>query len=172
MKPTKLANAYPLRLNPRSLLLLGVLISSFNYMEAQETVVAAGGDITDTGGSVNYSVGQVVHNTLTDGDTSAVQGIQFYFEDQTLTVVDIKTNLEITTSPNPTSSKLNITIDDFKPNTLTYKLYNVLGQLVINGKVTTKTTTINVDQLEIATYLLQIENTTNQTSQIFKIIKN
>ncbi|WP_417860618.1 T9SS type A sorting domain-containing protein [Winogradskyella sediminis] len=172
MKPTKLASAYTLRLSPRSLLLLGALISSFNYMEAQDTVVAAGGNITGTGGSVNYSVGQVVQNTTTDGDISAFQGIQFYFEDQTLTVVDVKTNLEITTYPNPTASQLNITIDDFKPNTLTYKMYNVLGQLVTQGKVAAKTTTINVDQLEIATYLLQIENTTNQTSQIFKIIKN
>ncbi|SDI51145.1 T9SS type A sorting domain-containing protein [Winogradskyella thalassocola] len=172
MKPIKLANACLSRLSPRPFLLFGVLISSFNYMEAQETIVTAGGDITDTGGTVNYSVGQVVQNTIINADTSVFQGIQFYFEDQSLTVVDIKTNLEITTYPNPTSSKLNINIDDFKPNTLTYKLYNVLGQLVTEGNVATKTTTINVNHLEMATYLLLIENTIDQTTQIFKIVKN
>lgn len=167
-----MANVCFMHFSRKTLLFYGALLASFSYAEAQETILTSGGDIIDTGGNVNYSVGQIVQHTISNSDTSIIQGIQFYFEDQSLTIVDIKTNIDITTYPNPTSSKLNMTIEGFKPDTLTYKLYNLLGQLVTEGNVVAKATIINVDHLDMATYLLKIENTTNQTSQTFKIIKN
>ncbi len=172
MKQTKFLNLRLKAFKPLPSLVLGVLLSSYGSSAAQEVVISSGGDITSTTGSVSYSVGQITQNTITDGDTTVLQGIQFYIDDNSLSIVDVDTKLEITTFPNPASSNLNITINDFKPNLLSYKLFNTLGQLIEEGNITGKTTSINVSELDIATYLLKIENTDKKTSQTFKIIKN
>ncbi|MDO5969649.1 T9SS type A sorting domain-containing protein [Flavivirga aquimarina] len=172
MKQINFRNTRQFYLNHRLILLLFFLLIYVSQIKAQEIVLTSGNSISDTGGSVSYSVGQIIQQNATGSNGSIIQGIQFYFDSSTLTVIDMETNLEIATYPNPTTSILNIHVDDFKPNTLSYKLFNTSGKLISNGTVTDNTTRINVDHLQMATYILKINNTLNQKVQTFKIIKN
>jgi len=85
-----------------------LLFSLGSKIHAQETLLASGGNASGSGGIANFSVGQTMQTTLTGRNSEAFQGIQFYFESSTLTIIDLETNLNISTYPNPTSSILNI----------------------------------------------------------------
>lgn len=156
----------------KSTIILLVLVFHINNAEAQEALLTSGNSTTDTGGSVSYSIGQIFQENTESATGSSLEGIQFYFEGSTLTIIDAETNSEISTYPNPSTSILNISTKNFKPNTLIYKLYDITGKLITKGNITDKTTKINVDNLDMATYLLKVSNTINQTTKTFKIIKN
>lgn len=144
----------------------------YGLTHAQEVLVASGGNLSYSGSSVSYSVGQIFQNTNTASNGSAIQGIQFYFPNSTLNIVEMNTNSNIATYPNPTSSILNLKIQQSQDNNLSYKLFNLLGESLINGKIISKSTLIDIDHLPMATYLLHIYSRSNQSIKTFKIIKN
>ena len=148
-----------------------LLFMAFNESHSQSVLLASGGDASGSSGTANYSVGQTIQTTITDANGSAIQGIQFYFENSTLQIIDMDTNLDISTYPNPVTSILSMDVEGYQPNTLSYMLFDINGKLITNGAVTNKTTKINIDHLDMATYLLKVHNKTNQSIKTFKIIK-
>ncbi len=143
----------------------------FSKIQAQQVIVASGNTIAGNGGSASYSVGQIVQSTNSGANGTAFQGIQLYFEDATLTIIDLDTQMDITTYPNPTSSFINIMLQFTPGHPLNYVLYNAVGGVVLSGKIKGSTTNIPVHDLSVASYLLKINNAST-TLKIFKIIKN
>lgn len=79
--------------------------------------------------------------------------------------LDLAANLKV--YPNPTSS--NFTIGNL--NRLQYKKYiltNVLGQVVLSGKLNQEETTVNIENLSNGIYLLSIEGIAKQEIKIVK----
>ncbi|MBJ6367686.1 T9SS type A sorting domain-containing protein [Snuella sedimenti] len=150
---------------------LAICFSLFGTAQAQEVVLASGSDASGSGGSASYSVGQTLQATLMGTNDFAYQGIQFYFESETLSIVDTANNLNVSTYPNPSSSTLNLRVSGIEKGKLFYKLFNLLGVLMTSGEVTGNITKIDIDHLPMATYLLAINNY-NNTIKTFKIIKN
>jgi Secretion system C-terminal sorting domain len=169
MKQINLLKQVLTKLNIKAVFIL--LFFMFSKTQAQEVILTSGGNASGSGGTASYSVGQIVQNTITGTNGSAIQGIQFYFASSTLTITDFETNLSISTYPNPTSSFLNIKIQGIQENTLSYKLFNILGELLVSGDIKNNTAEINVEQLPSATYLLRVSNSNNIT-KTYKIIKN
>lgn len=155
----------------KQLFMILLLCSGFSTIQSQESILAAGGNISGSGGSANYSVGQTIQNTNTGANGSAIQGIQFYFESSTLTIIDLDTNFNIVTYPNPTSSILNIKIEGSQNKSLSYKLFTSLGVLITSGNITNNVAKIDMNHLPIATYLLKVSSD-NKNIKNFKIIKN
>lgn len=153
-------------------LTIGLLFLACSITHAQVALVTSGGTASGSGASANYTVGQAIQETLISSNGISIQGIQFYFPSSTLTIIDLETNLDISTYPNPTSSSINIEIKDFLSNELSYKLYNILGQPLLNNKIRDNTTKININHLPDATYLLKVSNSKNTIIKTFKIIKN
>lgn len=156
---------------PKIWLFTAVLFTSCYVSNAQDAVLASGGDITDTGGAVNYSVGQTAQDNLVNNDGSAIVGIQFYFEDTTLQITDMTTHLNVSTYPNPTTSILHVNVESFAQKELAYSLLDISGKLIKQGKVHDKTTKLDMELLDGGVYLLKVKNTTDKTTQTFKIIK-
>ena len=102
-----------------------LLFFVFSKTHAQEVILTSGGNASGSGGTASYSIGQIVQNTITGTNGSAIQGIQFYFESSTLTITDFETNLSISTYPNPTSSFLNIKFKESKkiPCLISYLIF-------------------------------------------------
>ena len=155
----------------KAVLTLVICFFLFGITQAQEVILASGSDASGSGGTVNYSVGQTIQTTLTGSNGFAYQGIQLYFESETLSIVDTVTNLNVSTYPNPTSSTLNLRVGYSEKAKLSYKLFNLLGVLMTSGNITDNITKIDIDNLPIATYLLTISNH-NNSIRTFKIIKN
>ncbi|KJD34255.1 hypothetical protein PK35_00025 [Tamlana nanhaiensis] len=150
-------------------LLLSVIPSQ---MQAQNAFLSSGHTAVGSGGSANYSIGQIIQEKTTGTNGSAIQGIQFTFTNATLSIVDVQTNVEVSTYPNPTTSVLNIKAGDFKTNSFMYSLYDITGKQVKAGMVSDKTTQINVNNLPNATYILKVKNNKDHSTKTFKIIKN
>src|SRR5688572_14704694 len=92
------------------LLLAGLLSGSF--VQAQESVNSAGGDATGSGGTVAYSIGQVVYTTNTGTSGEVAQGVQHAYEIYTFGINQTELNISLTVFPNPTANNLTLVISD------------------------------------------------------------
>ena len=140
-------------------------------LHAQQTIPAAGGDATGSGGSASYSVGQIVYTTHTGSNGSISQGVQQSFEIFTLSNASLSTvNLIATTYPNPTSDYVVLAISDINLTDLSYALYDIQGKPIAKAIISSKDTQIDMHSLSAGTYLLNV-NQNNQKLKSFIIIK-
>ena len=152
-----------------SVLLLGLGLTA----QAQQATTATGGDASGSGGTVAYSVGQIVYTTNTGTTGSVAQGVQQAYEISVVTDIknETKINMSLVVFPNPTTSLLNLQIADLKTRQLTYELTDASGKLIIENKITESSTQINMNAQAEAIYFLNVLES-NQTVKTFKIIKN
>ena len=143
------------------LLLTSVCVS------AQEVVATQGDSYSNSSGSIDFTVGEVVINTGTDGVTDLTQGFH-----QTnwnfVGLEDHATSYEATIYPNPTSEVLNIRTSTFE--NVTYTLYDAQGKLVLQNVLSAEQTPIQVGQLAPGNYSIILKNET-QNLKTFKLIK-
>jgi len=158
------------RLKLSALLLLGLGLTG---LQAQENVNATGGDATGSGGSVSYSVGQVVYTTNTGTSGSVAQGVQQPYEISVVTGIEEAKgiNLSVTAYPNPTTDYLTLRIDEFEISNLSYQLYDMNGKLLQSEKITGNQTSIVMSNLVPANYFVKVIQV-NKEVKTFKIIKN
>ena len=53
-----------------------VLLIRFASIQAQQSVVASGGEASGTGGTMSFSAGQVLYSTYFGSNGSVIQGVQ------------------------------------------------------------------------------------------------
>ena len=153
-----------------AVLLLGLGLTG---LQAQTSINATGGNASGSGGSVSYSVGQVVYTTNTGTNGSVAQGVQQIYE---ITVVNSITqakgiNLTVTAYPNPTTDFLTLEVKDFELSTLHFQLFDMNGKLLQSEKITGNQTSIVMSNLVPATYFVKVIQG-NKEVKTFKIIKN
>jgi hypothetical protein len=146
-----------------------VLFSLFAtiYVSAQEVVSTQGDSYSNANGSIDFTIGEVVINTGTDGTNDLTQGFH-----QTnwnfLGVEDFAPNYEAIIFPNPTEDVLNIKTSMFE--NVTYTLYDAQGKLVLQDILSAEQTPIQVSQLATGNYSLTLNNQT-QNLKTFKLVK-
>ena len=153
-----------------TVLLLGLGLTG---VQAQTSVNATGGDASGGGGSVSYSVGQVVYTTHTGTSGSVAEGVQQPYEISVVTGLEEaqSINLSVTAYPNPTTDYLTLRIDEFEISNLSFQLYDMNGKLLQNEKITGNQTSIVMSNLLPATYFVKVIQG-NKEVKTFKIIKN
>ena len=158
------------RLKLSAVLLLGLGLTG---LQAQTSVNASGTNASGSGGTVSYSVGQVVYTTNTGASGSVAQGVQQPFEISVVTGLEEAKgiNLSVTAYPNPTTDYLTLSISEFEISNLTYQLYDISGKLLQNEKITGNQTSIAMSNLVPANYFVKVIQG-NKEVKIFKIIKN
>jgi len=144
----------------------------FSFSFGQQSTHASGGDATGSGGTVAYSVGQVVYTTNAAASGTVSQGVQQAYEIYTVGIKETEMNISLSVFPNPTANNLTLQISDYNNEKLSYQLYNMQGKLISNGQVTAQQTQINTVSLPSATYFIHVVNQENKQIQSFKIIKN
>ena len=154
-----------------------LFIVGLTSLQAQETIPASGGNASGAGGSVSYTVGQVVYTTNTGADGSVAQGVQQPYEISVVTGIDQLQNVTLACRayPNPTTNFLTLEIEGEVPEQFSASLYDFNGKLLQSLKVNGRETTIPMEIYAPATYFLRIEAKTNSTSKnlkSFKIIKH
>ncbi len=151
---------------------LWLFAGGFTALNAQETIVVSGGDATGSGGTANYSVGQMVYSTATGSNGSVAQGVQQAFEiSTTLGIENNLINLSFIVYPNPTTNVLTLKIGNFNQNNMKYALFDIQGRLLNQQKIQQENTNISTENLAPAIYFLKIFDQ-NNIIKIFKIIKN
>ena len=155
---------------PILLLASGLLWASL--AQAQESANASGGDATGSGGTIAYSIGQVVYTTYTGSSGSVAQGVQNAYEIFTVDIEETTLSISLIAFPNPTADNLTLQISDFNKEKLTYQFFDIGGKLLSHGQVTGQQTEINTSSLPPATYFINVLNQEDKKVQSFKIIKN
>ena len=147
-----------------------VLFSLFATLtvSAQEVVATQGDSYSNASANIEFTIGEVVINTVTDGTNDLTQGFH-----QTnwnfLGLEDHAPSYEATIFPNPTSEVLNIRTSTFE--NVTYTLYDAQGKLVMQDILSAEQTPIQVSQLAPGSYSLTLNNET-QNLKTFKLIKH
>lgn len=142
--------------------LLSTLIGS-----SQEVVSTQGDSYSNGNSSIDFTIGEVVVNTGTDGTNDITQG----FHQTNWNVVGVENQVpsfEATVFPNPTSELLNIRASTFK--NVTYTLYDGQGKFVLQEKLIGNETSIQVSDLATGNYSLILNNET-ENLKTFKLIK-
>ena len=149
---------------------LGIGLATVN---AQESSVASGGDASGVGGTVSYSVGQVVYTTNSSASGTISQGVQQPYEILIVTGINeaVDVTMNLTAYPNPTTDFLILKISDYDLKNVSYQFYDINGKLIENKKINDSETNIVMDKLASSTYFLKVSNG-NTELKSFKIIKN
>ena len=137
-------------------------------LSAQENTVASGGKATGSGGTVSYSLGQVVYSTNIGTNGSVSQGVQQPYAVSTTVGIN-ETSIQLNAFPNPTTNNLTLTTDDSE--SLSYQLFNPQGAEISSNTLNSKTSNISLEGHPPSTYFLKVIKN-NEVIKVFKIIKN
>lgn len=122
-------------------------------VSAQEVVSTQGESYSNASAKIDFTIGEVIINTGTDGTNELTQGFH-----QTnwnfLGVEDHAPNYEAVIFPNPTQDVLNIKTSVFE--NVTYTLYDAQGKLLMQDKLSAEQTPIQVSQLAPGSYSLEL----------------
>ena len=136
-------------------------------VSAQEVVSTQGDSYSNGTANMDFTIGELVINTGTDGTNDLTQGFH-----QTnwnfVGLEDHAPDYEATIFPNPTLEVLNIRTSTF--NNVTYTLYDALSKIVIQDILSSDETPVQVSQLAPGNYSLTLNNGT-QNLKTFKLVK-
>jgi hypothetical protein len=151
-----------------SVLLIGLGLTA----QAQQATTATGGNASGSGGTVAYSVGQIIYATNTGTTGSVAQGMHQPYEISIVLGIEGNSiNLELTAYPNPASNYLTLNVGNSELSTLNFQLYDISGKLIEIRKIISSSEIIVMENLPSATYFLKVRNN-NKEVKTFKIVKN
>jgi hypothetical protein len=152
-----------------SVLLLGLGLTA----HAQHAITTTGANASSSGGSISYSVGQIVYKTNSGSLGSVAQGVQQPYEISVVSGLEEAQgiNLVISAYPNPATDYVILKVENYKTKNLTYQLYDISGKLLLIQKVTSAETPILMETHANGSYYLKVSNNKSELKTI-KIIKN
>jgi len=153
------------------IVLLFTLLLMAGIAHSQESTNTSGGEATGSGGSVSYSVGQVVYTTNSGSSGTVAQGVQHAYEISVVGVNNTQSNISLNAYPNPATDVLTLQISNYNNEKLMYQLYDLNGKLISSEQIIASLTQINTATLAISTYFIDILNQENKKVQSFKILK-
>jgi opacity protein-like surface antigen len=155
--------------NKLKLIMALMLVLMLNELQAQETIPAAGGNASGSGGSASYSVGQVTY-TGTNGSVS--QGVQQAYAISEVTGIEQSKgiSLECSVYPNPTQDYLILKVVNYDNVKLLYQLFDINGRPLKKQKTDGEVTTIYMEDILPGAYFLRVSDNQKEV-KTFKILK-
>ncbi len=153
---------------------LGLGLIGLQAQEIHQVINTSGGEAIGTEGTASYSVGQIVYTTNTGGANSSVsQGVQQPYEISELTGLHEfkEISLILSAFPNPANDFLQLKVENYNKENLTYQIYDINGKLIDTKIIKNNITNIVMSTFVSANYFLKVINN-NVEVRIFKIIKN
>jgi hypothetical protein len=148
-------------------------------LRAQDATLTAGGRANGQGGSVSYSVGQVVYSTFSGSSGTLGQGVQQPYVISVVSGIDQARgiHLKFLAYPNPVTDFLVLQVSDmsgarsFPFGELFYRLYDIGGRLLLVAGIDGSETQVEMGSFASGMYYLKVFNGPQQI-KTFKIIKN
>ena len=141
-------------------------------VHGQAANTTTGGKAVGSGGSVTYTVGQILYSTITASNGTVAQGVQQPYEISVVTAIANTENINLGSLiyPNPTSGHIKLIFESEGYENLSFRLYNVNGVLLYVNKVENRETEISLENQSSGVYFLHVSKN-NTEVKIFKIIK-
>lgn len=137
------------------------------HVSAQEVVSTQGDSYSSPEASIDFTIGEVVVNTTTDGTNILTQG----FHQVNWLIISVEehiANFEASIYPNPTEAVLTIKTATFEK--ISYFLYDAAGRVLQQNSLSNSITAIDVSMLAAGSYSVVLFNTT-QKLKTFTLIK-
>jgi hypothetical protein len=154
--------------------LISICLFSFgSLIQAQEAIPASGGNATGTGGTSSYTVGQVDYASYYNTGGKINAGVQQPFEISEITGIKEASGiiLECSAFPNPATDFLVIKVENYEVKDLSYRLYDINGNLLENKKIEGNETQILMRKFASGAYFIKVTDNIKEV-KTFKIIKN
>ena len=149
---------------------LSLMTLSVTCLSAQSAIVPLGGDATDGGITVSYTVGQVAVQANSDGGTTMYEGVQQPYEIQIIGVDDYPgIVLNAMVYPNPTVGNVQLTMNNVQL-VGEVKVFDMNGKLLFVRKIEGENTEIPMSNLAAGTYFVNVCQG-QQVLKSFKVIK-
>jgi len=134
------------------------------------TINAAGGNFSDNGGIVSYSIGQVFFSSHHTSENHILEGVQQPLVINISPPEKAEKRLQVGTYPNPVTRVFIIRASNFSERSLEYHLMDLQGRLIKEGRIENSKTKVNIANVPVAIYLLMISDNGTRIKTI-KIIK-
>ena len=149
-------------------ILLFTMFSSF----AQEAIIPAGGDGSGSGGSVAFSVGQILYTSSGGVSDELIHGVQQPYEISIIIGLEKYKDIGLTLStyPNPVTDYLILKVESVVWKDLNFQMYNSEGKILFSDNLLNAETNIDMSALAPGMYLLRVCMEKDPV-KTFKIIK-
>ena len=155
----------------RNLFVLAMMVFGLSAY-CQDNTVASGGHASGAAGNSNYTVGQAFVNYTDDGNYNVSEGVQQPYEISVLLGLEEKSiSLNMVAFPNPVNSVLNLSMNEFKAEGMSYQLYSAQSKLIASERIVGINTEINMVDLAKGIYIVSIVGE-SKVVKTFKVIKN
>ena len=141
-------------------------------MLAQEAIPATGGDVTESEGSVSYTIGQVLYITNMGTNGTVAEGVQQPYEISVVVGIEQAKDINLICKayPNPSTDLLILEVESASNEDLYFQLYDMMGKLLVSKKLLNIKTNISMANLAPSTYFLKVTDH-QKVVKTFKIIK-
>lgn len=149
-------------------ILLFFLFATF-VVFAQEVISTQGDSYVNANGSIDFTVGEVVIDTGTDGNNDLTQG----FHQPVLSSVGLEDHMpgyEATIFPNPTDHVLYIRTTLYQG--VSYQLYDAQGKILQQQALSSTESSLEVSQLPVGHYFLVLIDKDQNKLKTFNLLKN
>jgi hypothetical protein len=165
---------FKMQINFKTIAAALAMITQLSAATAQESLNTAGGVDRGRGGSVSYSVGQLVYTTETTQAGAMAQGVQRPYRVSVIenSVSQSQPVFESVVFPNPTGHDLFLQITSPMSENLHYRLIDMSGKQLSSASILAPLTQIPMENLAAGIYLLQVFDTNPNPLQTLQIIKN
>lgn len=137
---------------------------------AQKTVVTTGGSAMGNSASVSYSVGQIATGMAHTADFKMFEGVQQPIQVSEMSIDEaLRLNVEMKVYPNPTADAVCLYRVDEQESQLTYTLFSADGAEIMKGVLEDVSTTISLQSLSSAVYVLRVTN--GKLQRAYRIVK-
>ena len=136
---------------------------------AQEVISTQGDSYANASGSIDFTIGEVIINTVSDGTNDLTQGFhqtQWNFVGLENYYPDVLASVY----PNPTEGFLNIQTPNFEG--ALYFMYDERGRMVAEGSLDNEITLFSVKHLLPGAYELLLLKANGNKLKRFKLIKH
>jgi hypothetical protein len=150
-----------------------LLFLLFNWMSChvfgQENTVASGGNVSNSTGSVSYTVGQIFYNSVEGENGSIHEGVQQPFTAEIITGIELS-EITLQLFPNPTNELAILQIEPEYLRLLSYSLYDESGRLILSSPMNNLENPIQLSGNSSGIYFLNVLDS-SQVIKSFRIIK-
>ena len=150
--------------------ILLVISLGLTKLNAQEAVTTSGGNASGSGGSISYTVGQVVYTSNKSSSGSISQGVQQPYEISIVSGIEDLLGITLTAFPNPTTNNLTLKIENKEEKQFVASLFDINGRQLSKQVIANSETTIPMEQFIGSTYFLKVFDGKKEI-KTFKIIK-
>lgn len=153
-------------------LFIACVISSFCF--SQEVISSGGEQYVNTGGSITFTIGEPVVETVYSSSNLLTQGFQQNYE-SILTISPLASLIPITVYPNPFNEVLTIDLTNAFEQILELSILDLHGKVILQTDKTVPSPSNSIElvlsDLSEGLYFLQI-NFSNDVQLTYRVIKN